>query len=203
MSIEPLLKVSGLRCHGLAPVDLVLGDRECIAVRGPSGAGKSLLLRGIADLDPCEGNVWLGGMSRDEMPAPTWRRQVVYVAAEPGWWAETPAAHFPDVGKAEALASCLGLTADLLSRPVTRLSTGQRQRLALARALARKPRVLLLDEPTAALDVDARTLAEALVEEYRGQGAGVIWVTHDAGQASRVAGRTLIVKNGAVREVMP
>jgi len=60
----------------------------------PSGAGKSLLLRAIADLDPNEGTVKLDGMLREAVPAPHWRSQVTYVAAEPGWWGDTVQEHF-------------------------------------------------------------------------------------------------------------
>ncbi|PIK71519.1 hypothetical protein CS379_18905, partial [Methylobacterium frigidaeris] len=76
------------------PFDLALAPGEACAVTGPSGAGKSVLLRMIADLDPSEGRVSLDGIDREAMPAPLWRRQVTYLAAEPGWWAETVAEHF-------------------------------------------------------------------------------------------------------------
>ena len=59
------------------------------------GGGKSLFLRMIADLDPCQGEVFLDGVERRRMTAPAWRRQVVYNAAEPGWWREAVAEHFP------------------------------------------------------------------------------------------------------------
>jgi ABC-type phosphate transport system ATPase subunit len=72
--------------------------------------------------------------------------------------------------------------------------------LALARALARKPRVLLLDEPTAALDPEAKGLVEALVWERRAAGLSVVWVTHDADQVARVAQRRLILDKCQVRQ---
>lgn len=198
-----MLTVSNLRRPGLAPVNLALADGECIAVQGPSGAGKSLFLRAIADLDPSEGDVCLDGVKREDMTAPEWRRRVLYAAAEPGWWAETPAPHFPDQDKARALVERLGLSPEILERPISRLSTGERQRLALARALARNPRALLLDEPTAALDAKARAMAEAVVEQYRVRGLSIVWVTHDPDQARRVARRLLIVEQGKVEETRP
>lgn len=198
-----MLTVAHLRRPGLAPVDFALADGECIAVQGPSGSGKSLLLRAIADLDPSEGDIRLDGARREDMPAPEWRRCVIYAAAEPGWWAETPAPHFPGPDQARALVEQLGLSPDLFERPISRLSTGERQRLALARALARKPRALLLDEPTAALDAKARALAEALVARHQAQGLSVVWVTHDPEQARRVARRLLIVEQGKVEEARP
>jgi putative ABC transport system ATP-binding protein len=88
-----MLTVQGLtRLH--ISVSLDLNDGECVALQGPSGAGKSLLLRAIADLDPNEGTVKLDGMLREAVPAPHWRSQVTYVAAEPGWWGDTVQEHF-------------------------------------------------------------------------------------------------------------
>ncbi|HUO53981.1 MAG TPA: ABC transporter ATP-binding protein [Rhodoblastus sp.] len=194
-----MLSVSNIQRAALKPVSFMLADGECLVVRGPSGAGKSTLLRAIADLDPNEGEVRLDGALREKTPAPEWRRNVIYMAAEPAWWAETAAAHFPSPQEATQLAQALGLAPELLTRPLTTLSTGERQRLALARALARHPRVLLLDEPTAALDAEAKSLVEALVAAYRREGLSVLWVTHDAAQAARIANRLLTLEKGEVR----
>ena len=86
----------------------------------------------------------------------------------------------------------LGLNEGILTQPITRLSSGEKQRLALLRLLANQPRVLLLDEPTANLDPQNVQRVEAAIEAYRReQGAAVLWVTHDRQQAVRVAGRCL------------
>ena len=122
-------------------------------MRGPSGAGKTLLLRAVADLDPNEGRVTLDGRDRSTMSGPEWRRLVGYVPAEPGWWADTVGEHFGEWTAALAFLRDLGFREEAKAWPITRLSTGERQRLALVRALIMRPRVLLLDEPTAALDV--------------------------------------------------
>ena len=83
-----MLKIRHLTRPGIEPVDLELAKGQCTALSGPSGAGKSILMRVSADLDPNEGEVSLNGRSRESIPAPSWRRQVVYVPAEAGWWAD-------------------------------------------------------------------------------------------------------------------
>jgi phosphate-transporting ATPase len=198
-----LLSVRGLARPGLQPLDFELAEGECLVVSGPSGAGKSLLLRALADLDPNEGELSLDGEAREAMPAPRWRRLVTYLPAEPGWWAETVGAHFTDWRAAEPLVEALGLSADSRNWPVSRLSTGERQRLALVRALVQQPRVLLLDEPTAGLDETARDAVETLVAGRLAEGAAALWVTHDAEQARRLARRRLRIEHGRVMEDVP
>jgi len=198
-----MLSIHELHRPNLLDASFELGDGECIAVRGASGAGKTLLLRAIADLDPCEGNVELDGASRDLVAAPEWRAKVVYVPAEAGWWAETVAGHFAGWAGATALIAALGLPDGCGDWPIERLSTGERQRLALVRSLVLRPRVLLLDEPTSGLDPDSAAAVENLIEDHREEGGGGIWVTHDADQAGRVAQRCLMVDQGKVTEAQP
>ena len=92
----------------------------------------------VADLDPNQGEVFLDGVERRSLPAPAWRRKVVYNAAEPGWWHERVADHFDGAAMdfARATAPRLALAAALLDGQVVQLSTGERQRVALIRALA-------------------------------------------------------------------
>ena len=194
-----MLSVRALTRPGLEPVSFDLAAGECVAVRGGSGSGKSLLLRAIADLDPNHGQLSLEGRAREAMSGPEWRRRVTYVPAEPGWWADTVGGHFADWAAAEPLAAGLGLPADCRDWPVARLSTGERQRLALVRALVQAPRVLL-DEPTSGLDHATGAAAETLVARHREGGGAVLWVTHDPAQAARIAVRTLLVEAGRVRE---
>ncbi len=195
-----MLEVEGLSRPGLEPATFAVAAGECLAVWGASGAGKSLLLRAVADLDPNHGRVSLDGVSREAMTGPDWRRRVVYLAAEPGWWAERVIDHFDDWTLQASGAERLLLPADIGEAPVARLSTGERQRLAILRALERRPSVLLLDEPTAALDAAARDAVEALLAERRAAGTALLWVTHDAAQSNRIARRRLVVETGRVRE---
>jgi len=191
-----LLAISGLARPGLDPVHLDVGAGECVVISGPSGAGKSLFLRAVADLDPNTGRIDLDGIDRESLSGPEWRRRVSYVAAESGWWADTVGAHFSDGTAARDLIARLGLPADSLTWPVQRLSTGERQRLALARTLALGPRVLLLDEPTSGLDPAATESAERLLADHLSAGGAILAVTHDAAQAARIAGRTMRMEAG-------
>jgi ABC-type iron transport system FetAB ATPase subunit len=182
-----VLKIRGLKRPGLEPVDLDVAGGECVAISGPSGAGKSILLRAIADLDPNSGRISLKDRPRESMPAPDWRRRVMYVPAESGWWSERVADHFADPDMAAPLAARLGFGPDVLDWEVSRLSTGERQRLALARALVMSPEVLLLDEPTSGLDPETAVKVESMLHERVADGIGVLIVTHDAAQAKRLA----------------
>lgn len=197
----PLLQVQGLRSRHGGPYDLAIGAAECVAVVGPSGSGKSVLLRLIADLDPHEGDVVLEGRSRTSWAPPQWRRQVVYQSAEPAWWADTASAHMnPNrLDDVAPMLAQLGLDNALLTADIARLSTGERQRMALVRSLSFQPRVLLLDEPTAALDTASALAVEQLLRErMRSQGLAVAIVTHSPEQATRLAHRVFDVRNGQV-----
>ncbi|WP_295851885.1 ATP-binding cassette domain-containing protein [Tardiphaga sp.] len=180
------------------PFDLTLERGACASITGPSGSGKSLLLRMVADLDPNEGQVHLDGRSRATWSAPDWRKRVIYVAAESGWWAEDVAQHFPATERTavRAMTDRFGLKSELLDGPVARLSTGEKQRLALARALLRAPLILLLDEPTSALDDESIERVELLLRERMTAGMSILMVTHNGRQAERLARRHYLMSAG-------
>lgn len=192
----PRLSVRGLTSALAGPFDLELSAGDCVAISGPSGSGKSLFLRMVADLDPNTGDVALDGASRAGMPAPAWRRRVPYVAAESGWWRDGVAEHFaPDRRKdAGRLAERFGLPPELMEGPVQRLSTGERQRLAIIRALVLDPPVLLLDEPTAPLDPEATARVEAVLRERLAAGMALVVVTHDVRQAERLGAQRFLMR---------
>ncbi len=195
------LRVQALDTAVLRSVDLQVEAGELVFLSGPSGAGKSLLLRAIADLDPSAGQIWCGDVGRSSIPAPVWRRRVGLLPSESGWWDEQVGGHFPArvhdrLGLSELLAR-LGFRAAVLDWEVRRLSTGERQRLALARLLVNRPEVLLLDEATANLDPDNRGRVEAVIADYRAeQAAAVLWVSHDREQRLRMKGRRLTIRDG-------
>lgn len=191
----PRLELSRFSCLRVGPIDLRLQAGECISLGGPSGTGKSLLLRAIADLDPHEGVLRLDGHDYLELSGPHWREQVGLLPPETAWWARRVGDHFPP-NSTPSVAN-LGLPAEALGWDVTRLSSGERQRLGLLRLLAHRPAVLLLDEPTANLDTKSVKRIEAMIGDYRSSsGAAVLWVSHDADQRRRVADRELRLANG-------
>ena len=175
-------------CVGtLSNVSLTVPGGQVVCLSGPSGSGKSRLLRAVADLEPHGGTVSVADTCQEDLPAHQWRSRVVMVPADSQWWFDEVGGHFPDRVKAE-LPSALGFPPEVLEWSVSRLSSGERQRLALWRALLLEPEVLLLDEPTANLDNDSTEAIETwLLEEIRRRQIAVLWVAHDVGQIHRVA----------------
>jgi ABC-type iron transport system FetAB ATPase subunit len=188
-----VLRVEKLKVHGLPPLSFSVPAGECLVIEGPSGCGKTMLLRAIADLDPTPGYVFLEGAERAEMSATRWRRRVGYVAAEPGWWAETAGAHMPKSDKTSRLVTAVGLSMPMLDQPLSELSTGERQRLALVRTVLGEPRALLLDEPTASLDQASAAMVEELVKFQMLGGRPVLLVSHDARQIERLSHARLLL----------
>lgn len=186
-----LLRVDHLKAAPLPPLTFQVADGQCLAIEGRSGIGKTRLLRAIADLDVSTGDVFLDGARREEVPAIDWRRRVRYVSAEPAWWTPTPRASFPasasDPVRLTRLLNRVDLPIAVLDQPVRTLSTGQRQRLALLRATSDQPHVLLLDEPTAALDPTSQALVEELIRYLLLAGTIVLLVSHDTKFRARLA----------------
>lgn len=189
------LRVEALHCDGLGPIHLTVAAVECVCLSGPSGAGKTRLLRALADLDPHTGSLSLDGVAALRMTPPTWRRAVALLPADSRWWGERVADHFPRGVQPDL--SQVDLPQAALHWSVERLSSGERQRLALLRVLANQPKVLLLDEPTANLDAGNTERIEALIAEYKTtHAAAVIWVSHDVRQIARLADRQLRIEYG-------
>lgn len=202
------LRIEALRFLDRGPVDLTIDAGECVALAGPSGCGKSLMLRALADLDPHEGLVRLGDAATGDLDAPSWRARVGLLPAESQWWSDTVGEHFPETDGCEPRAAWLeqlGFAPEAMSWTVSRLSTGEKQRLALLRLLCNLPQALLLDEPTGSLDPAGVTRVENLLSAHRkDHGTPVIWVTHDPGQMARVADRGFRMDAGRlVEQVYP
>ncbi len=195
-----LLSLHALSRPGLEPATLSVEAGQRVLISGESGSGKTLLLRAIADLDPHVGELRLEGVPSQDMAATRWRAQVCYVPSESQWWDERVADHFS--APAPELLQALGFPVEVSGWAVRRLSSGERQRLAMARTLALRPRVLLLDEPTANLDPGNTERVERLVCDYcKKENAAVLWVSHDPEQRRRLAQRHWVIEAGRVREV--
>jgi phosphate-transporting ATPase len=195
-----MLSVRDLASAVLGPVSLEVAAGECVAVMGTSGAGKSLLLRAIADLDPNDGDVALNGATRNAIAANAWRRQVALVPAESGWWADSVGEHFIAAPADMALLDALGLAAETLTWTVARLSSGEKHRLAILRALSLRPKALLLDEPSASLDETSTGRLEAVLRQQSAEGVPIVLVTHDAAQAERLATRVITMADGRISD---
>jgi ABC-type iron transport system FetAB ATPase subunit len=194
----PLLQIKDLHRLMIGPLSLDVDSGDCLCITGPSGSGKSLLLRAVADLDPHEGDLFLEGVTANDLAANEWRTRVGLLPPESCWWLPRAIDHFRN-GVPVPLDH-IGLSGPILEQPVSRLSSGEKQRLALMRLLSNRPRVLLLDEPTANLDPENTRRIEAVIAEYRrSHDAAVIWVSHDEEQVRRVANRHYEVVDGRLQ----
>ena len=194
----PVLEIRDLRFRNRGPYSFRVEGGECIALHGPSGAGKSLLLRALADLDPRSGGMQLGTVNADAVAGPWWRRLVGMLPAESGWWLDLVAEHFTDFAAIDEVAlASLGFDRSVAHWHVSRLSTGEKQRLAILRLLENQPQCLLLDEPTASLDPDSVERAEQLLLQYsRERATPVLWVSHDPAQLGRVSHHLFLMEKG-------
>lgn len=173
---------------------------------GPNGSGKTTLLRAAMGLvQPTAGTISWGGRSDSATTrrALVFQRPVMLRRSVAGNLHYALATAGVPRGQRNArvveLLEMVGLQA-LAERPAPRLSGGERQRLALARALARHPDVLFLDEPTASLDPAATLAIEELVRTISARGVKVVLATHDLGEAARLAGDVVLLHRGEVVE---
>lgn len=193
----------------VGPVDLTLGPTGATLVIGPNGAGKTSLLRmlhGIARLN--------AGRIAWSCPAGEARQRQAFVFQTPVMMRRTVLDNiaYPlrlsglsrSAARARAAtwAGRVGLT-DLLTRQATVLSGGERQKLALARALTREPELLFLDEPCASLDGRSTREIETILQDARARGTRLVMSTHDMGQARRLASEVVFLLNGVVQEFTP
>lgn len=191
MTAINVLRLERLVVGNLDEVNLDVAPGDIVCLSGASGSGKSRLLRAVADLESHGGEVWLAGRAQSTMPAHRWRRRVMLVPAESQWWSDRVGEHFPG-GIEDDDLDALGFEREVMSWQVGRLSSGEKQRLALLRGISRRPSALLLDEPTANLDEAATRRVEAWLQaKIRGSGWPVLWVAHDKEQIARVAYRHL------------
>ena len=179
--------------------------RGITALAGPSGSGKSTLLRLLNRLDePLSGTISLDGRPLTDWEPAALRRHVGMVFQKPpvfdGDVLDNLRVADDAVTNERALhvLDHVGLKAELLDRRAADLSGGEAQRMCVARALLTRPAVLLADEPTAALDHEARRTIEDLGLEVAASGVPIVWVTHDTDQLRRLADHAMVLIDGEV-----
>ena len=203
------------RAHqALLDVDLDVAPGEFVVFLGPSGCGKSTLLYLIAGLeDATEGQIWSFG---DLVETPSPQRSLIFQETSlfpwlTVWENVSFGLSIKGAGREERRAVAaealqrVGLKAAMEKRP-DELSGGMRQRVAVARALAMRPRVLLMDEPFAALDVQTRArMQDFLLDVWRDSGASVLFVTHHIDEAVALADRVVVftARPGRIKTIVP
>ena len=171
---------------------------SCMGISGPSGIGKSVLLKALADMLPHKGEMFLGAIESQTIPAPQWRRKVTLLPAESQWWCDTVGEHFAKFD--QQLFTQLGFTKEVMGWQISHLSSGEKQRLACIRVLMNQPDVLLLDEPTANLDKENQAKIESTIISYQiKQHAPIIWISHDKEQLARVCQQLLILNKDSYK----
>ncbi len=194
------LRLHEFQVHTLKPFNIKVKD-EFVCLSGPSGAGKSLLLRAIVDLIVHKGEAYLGEQKCSEICPVQWRKWVGFLPSESAWWMDKVGDHFRENNN--PYLTLLNLPDDCFHWDVSRCSTGEKQRLAIARLLAQQPQILLLDEPTASLDPASVTAVELLIKNYAKEfQVPVIWISHDEQQIKRLKNREFKIINNEIQEVM-
>ena len=203
------------RAHeALRDIDLDIKPGEFVVFLGPSGCGKSTLLYLIAGLeDTTAGQIW---SFRDKVETPSPDRSLIFQETSlfpwlTVWENVSFGLSIRGAGKDERRTVAkeslqrVGLTAAMDKRP-DELSGGMRQRVAVARALAMRPKVLLMDEPFAALDVQTRArMQDFLLDVWRASGASVLFVTHHIDEAVALADRVVVFTSrpGRIKTIVP
>jgi putative ABC transport system ATP-binding protein len=197
----------------LHPTDFTLGGGDRIAITGPSGSGKSVFLRTLALLDALDaGDILWNGAPVTATQVPRYRSRVSYLAQRPSLIEGTVEDNlrFPysltafrgqtfDSGKATRLLQQAGKSQSFLLKAAGDLSGGESQVVSLIRSIQMDPQVLLLDEPTAALDPQSSSDVETLVNSWFAEGnapRAFIWVSHDLKQAERMSNQHFEMRAG-------
>lgn len=202
----------GRLVEALKDVSLTIAPGEFVVLLGPSGCGKTTLLRSIAGFEEIDsGSISLGSMRLDELPANKRPVNTVFqsyalfphmnVAANVAFGLESESVPRSDIDRRVAEMLDLVHLSDLADRKPSQMSGGQQQRAALARALAKKPQVLLLDEPLAALDLKLRRAMQTELKRiHRATGTTFLFVTHDQNEAMALGDRIAVFSHGQLRQ---
>ncbi|HEY8586803.1 MAG TPA: ABC transporter ATP-binding protein [Rhodanobacter sp.] len=201
------------KIHAVDGIDVAVADGEFLAILGPSGCGKSTLMRMIAGLElPSAGDILLGGKSVTRLPPRSRNVSMVFqsYALYPNMSVADNIAFplkargVPAAERAIKVAWAVGIMGIeyLLQRRPARLSGGEKQKVALARALVRDPALFIFDEPLSSLDAQVRTMARSELRQLHDRtGVTTVYVTHDQLEALSMGDRIAILKSGRLHQV--
>jgi len=219
-SLAPLLELRAVRFgfparpEFLGPVDLSIRRGECWAILGPNGAGKTTLLKLLAGLlKPSAGSIRLGGRELAEVSARDRAKRIAFLPQHPpfalgfsvrevvlmGRYPHRSLGLFESLGDYAVCDQALHATDSFrfAHRRIDSLSGGEAQRVHLAAALAQQPELLLLDEPTASLDLHHQmAILDILCAGAANEGLGVVFVTHDINLAAQFCTHVLVLNHG-------
>jgi ABC-type glutathione transport system ATPase component len=214
----------GDRVIAVDDVSFEVDDGECLAIVGESGSGKTTVAKTVVGLEhPTSGTIAVNGSVRGKAPTRhrdrvRWASEVQYVFQDPysslnprqrvrDVIATSVGIHRPDLdgparqAASRALLDDVGLGDDFSARLPYELSGGQRQRVAIARALAANPRLMILDEAVAALDVSIQAQILNLLKDIRAQrSVGYLFITHDLAVVNQIADRVVVMEQGLMVE---
>ena len=213
--LEHVTKSFG-RYKALDDVSIVVEEGEFLTVIGRSGCGKTTMLRMINGLQkPDSGKVYAAGEDVGEADLIRLRRKIGYVIQNKGLFphmtVEKNIIYVPVISGqkdkrqnrklAEELIGLVGLEREMLDRYPEELSGGQQQRVGIARALASRPRLLLMDEPFGALDeITKRAMQNELLALQKKLGMTVVFITHDIREAMKLGDRVLVMEQGKIAQ---
>ncbi len=203
LSVRNLATSFGRR-RALDGVSFSLDAGEAVALMGPNGAGKSTIFRCVLGLLPYEGTIQVAGLDATRQGVEA-RRRLGYVPQSPAFRSSTAAEFVHFVAKLRGVDKRMGDEAlemvglaENRDRPVREFSEGMRQRLSLAAALLDDPPLLLLDDPTANLDAEARARFLELLRDLRAEGRSLLVSSHRAGEVRGLVDRVVMLREGRV-----
>lgn len=211
LALENVSYVNGGR-RILHDISFTVEKGDFLTINGSSGSGKSTLLRLCASLiSPSDGKITYNGIDMNSYDAAKLRKSIAYCAQSSCLFGSTVMDNlaFPFMIRNEeynkervnGLLSMFGLPGSILDADIKSLSGGEKQRIAMIRALIFIPEVLLLDEVSSALDTENSLAAENVVHDLNKKGVTVLWITHDPAQSHRYANRLMTLEAGRIKSM--
>ena len=196
----------------LEDISLNIEQGDFVSITGPSGSGKSTILKLCSNLiSPTEGEILFKDVNLNLYAPTELRKSITYCFQTPYLFGDTVIENirFPflirdlqiDDVRVNELFSKFQMPIEFLAKEVKNLSGGEKQRLSLIRSLLFKPEILLLDEITAALDVENTKIVEKVIKSLNNEGITVLWVTHNPEQSRKLANKRITIENGRVKNI--